>query len=100
MAAIEYDKNKLLLAINGNDHLIMIDCNTKKIITKIINPSPSKLYLSMKKVPGFDYDTCPLVILKDSNKISVVNVVCKQIIEITPCVFLETQVRLFTLEVG
>lgn len=47
----------------------------------------------MKKVPGFDFEKCPLVILKDANKISVINVAYKKIVEIIPCVFPEIKVR-------
>ena len=87
VAVIEYDVNKLLLAVNDMDHLIMFDAVTKQQITTIKNPTATKTYLSMKKVPGFDIDTNPLVILKDSLSISVVNVVNKKIVAIVPCIF-------------
>lgn len=70
---IELTKRYFIFAINGEVNLVLYDLDTKKSM-QVYNPTNGKIFFSMLKCPGFDFNKRPYVFLKDKNYISVINV--------------------------
>ncbi len=66
----------MLVGIEGRNHLSVIEISSRAEIPskRVPNPSGSITVFSMKKVPGFDPEKRPYVILKDLRFISLLNI--------------------------
>lgn len=79
-AAVEIEKDSILVAIEGRNRLYIIDVPSRLAKKVIINPTTVKTPLSLIPCPGYDQDSYPWLFLKDSRYISVVNTKEKRIL--------------------
>lgn len=73
-SAIEYQPDKFIVCINENNYIYLVDRKTKECNYSIENPSGMDKILAVKKIPGFDYQTFPYLVLRDQQTISLLDV--------------------------
>jgi len=72
-AAVEIERNKLLVAVEGRTRLFVIDVPSRRAIKLIVNPTQQNIPMSLIPAPGYDSQTFPYLFLKDARFISLVN---------------------------
>ena len=79
-SAVEIEKDKIMVSIEGRNKLFVIDVATRMAIKAIVNPTTISRPLVMIPAPGYNSATHPWVFLKDTRFISVVNTKDKRIL--------------------
>lgn len=72
-AAVEYKRDLLAIGIDMDLQIYFIDRKFKQVVKTLENPSGSDRPLSMKLIPGFDFEKLPFALLRDQEGISIVN---------------------------
>lgn len=76
---VNYAQDKLVVCKEYDENVYFFDRQRKDLITKVKNVSGAKHYAPLELIEGYDFETLPLLIIRDTMGINIINLRSQEI---------------------